>query len=166
MNPPAIPATKPKVNFWPIEFACPCKVCSKLPPPEVRPDLIARLEELRHALGDVPIAISSGYRCPSHNADPKIGGAVGSRHLRLPVEAADIEVPGYDALTLWRIASGLHIFAGMGLGPKWAGQLPYLHVDLRETPARWGYDEHGAQVGITVALAQATKEADYGSHAA
>ena len=49
------------------------------------------LEKVRHALGDRPITISSGYRCPALNR--AVGGAVASAHMQ--GYAADIECPAF-----------------------------------------------------------------------
>jgi len=53
-----------------------------LPPPEVRAILLAtaqQMELVRHALGDRPISVSSGYRCPALNA--AVGSSPGSAHI-------------------------------------------------------------------------------------
>jgi len=52
----------------------------------------ALLEEVRALLGDRPIAVHSGYRCPRLNA--AIGGSVQSQHMR--GEAADWHVVGLE----------------------------------------------------------------------
>lgn len=50
------------------------------------------LERIRTLLGDRPILVNSGYRCPRLNQH--IGGAKTSQHML--GEAADIRVPGMD----------------------------------------------------------------------
>jgi hypothetical protein len=52
----------------------------------------ALLEEVRALLGDRPIIVHSGYRCPRLNA--AIGGSVQSQHMR--GEAADWHVVGLE----------------------------------------------------------------------
>lgn len=77
----------------------------------VMPALIALaslLEEVRALLGDRPITIHSGYRCPRLNA--AIRGSPTSQHLR--GEAADWHVPG------------LELEAAFGA--------------IRQSPLRWG----------------------------
>ncbi|MEB0233348.1 D-Ala-D-Ala carboxypeptidase family metallohydrolase, partial [Undibacterium sp. 10I3] len=48
-------------------------------------------EQVRHALGDVPVLISSGYRCPRLNQ--LVGGQPDSAHLQ--GLAADFKAPAY-----------------------------------------------------------------------
>ena len=50
------------------------------------------LEEVRDLLGDRPIVVHSGYRCPELNS--RIGGSPSSQHLK--GEAADFHVVGMD----------------------------------------------------------------------
>lgn len=68
------------------EFACKC--CGQLPP-SLRENLEALVTEVldpaRRAFGG-PVLVSSGYRCPAHNAE--VGGVPNSMHQRC--EAADI----------------------------------------------------------------------------
>ena len=68
------------------EFACKC--CGQLPP-SVRDNVEALVDNVldpaRRAYGG-PVSVSSGYRCPRHNA--AVGGVSGSQHLR--GEAADV----------------------------------------------------------------------------
>ena len=52
------------------------------PPPDVRivlADTAARMEQVRHVLGDRVISVSSGYRCPALNA--AVGSTPGSAHI-------------------------------------------------------------------------------------
>ena len=68
------------------EFACRC--CGRIPP-GVRGNIEALvdnvLDSARRVFGG-PVSVSSGYRCPKHNAE--VGGVSGSQHLK--GEAADI----------------------------------------------------------------------------
>lgn len=64
------------------------------PPPEIVRNLLrlaALLERVRALLGNAPILVSSGYRCPALNA--KVGGSKGSAHMA--GLAADFTAPGY-----------------------------------------------------------------------
>ncbi|MDR1020422.1 MAG: peptidase M15 [Synergistaceae bacterium] len=77
----------PDLNDFPVsphfnlrEFECRCCGCVKL-----SGKLILMLEEFRSALGR-PVVITSGYRCPRHNA--AVGGA--RRSLHLTGRAADM----------------------------------------------------------------------------
>lgn len=65
-----------------------------IPPPEIVENLYylaAQLEKVRQWLGDAPLIISSGYRCPLLNA--AVGGARDSDHLK--GLAADFIAPRY-----------------------------------------------------------------------
>ena len=68
------------------EMACPC--CGRV---FVDDRLFPILDRIRDALG-VPVYITSGYRCPSHNAS--VGGVANSQHL--DGTAADITYDGVD----------------------------------------------------------------------
>ncbi len=69
-------------HFLLREFQCRCCGCVRL-----SPLLLERLEALRCAL-DRPVVVTSGYRCPAHNAS--VGGA--ARSLHMTGRAADIAV--------------------------------------------------------------------------
>ena len=121
-----------KSHFSSTEFMCPCG-CGRA---DVQPELIAALEELRAKVGK-PIHITSGFRCPFHNAD--VGGARNSQHIL--GRAADITVKGMFGRELYEIARTVQAFKGFGQGKN------YLHVDIRTTlPAKWMYDDQGNQV--------------------
>lgn len=68
------------------EFACRC--CGQIPP-GVRGNIEALVDNVldpaRRVFGG-PVSVSSGYRCPKHNAE--VGGVSGSQHLK--GEVADI----------------------------------------------------------------------------
>ena len=115
-------------NFDSKEFACRC--CGELPPDGMDPNLIHVLENIRHLLGDRPITVLSGYRCPKHNA--AVGGAKSSQHML--GTAADIRCEG---VSIGDIATA----AGEVLGGKGGiGKYPkqgFVHVDVRRNRARW-----------------------------
>jgi len=73
-------------NFSTSEFAC--KHCGELVLDPNLPKLVQQIRDYvsRVTEQDVPIIISSGYRCPEHNRD--VGGVPGSQHTR--GRAADI----------------------------------------------------------------------------
>lgn len=87
-------------------------------------ELIHLLERLRSKL-NVPLRVTSGYRCPRHNA--QIGGAPDSFHqLGLAVDIA----PGSSDISVLDIAK-----AAMEVG--FTGVIAYerhVHVDLRLIP--------------------------------
>jgi len=91
---------------------------------------LLKLEELRRAIGNRPIIINSGYRCPTHNK--KVGGAKNSQHLY--GKAADIRVNGMNPRTLEKYADTVFANGGVGMG----GQ-NFVHVDTRGHRARWRY---------------------------
>jgi len=117
------------------EFACPCGCGFDQP----HDDLIEALEALRTMLSayaghDAPITITSGCRCPEHNAE--IGGAEKSQHTI--GRAADIRAAGFEPSQIARLAELIVKFkrGGIGIYPSWC------HVDARiNGPARWGGDD-------------------------
>lgn len=109
-------------HFHASEFVCPC--CGT---GAVKPRLIELLEQLRHEVGDAPIHVNSGYRCPKHNAE--VGGVANSQHVF--GNAADITIPlaGYsrtkkavEALDF----DGVGLYPPIGTNPAW-----FIHVDVR-----------------------------------
>ncbi|SHK23417.1 Peptidase M15 [Clostridium cavendishii DSM 21758] len=112
-------------HFKSSEFKC--THCGKLPPGGISQDLMNKLETLRTRLGNHPIIITSGYRCPAHNA--AVNGASNSQHLY--GTAADIQVSGVPASTVYSVAN--EIFANGGVG-KYSN---FTHVDVRGYHARW-----------------------------
>ena len=79
------------------------------------------LDRIRDSLG-VPVYITSGFRCPSHNAS--VGGVANSQHL--DGTAADITYDGVDVEKLTDIAidsgaSGVGSYFNQG----------FVHVDCR-----------------------------------
>jgi len=113
-------------NFKASEFACRCG-CGQV---KVDQRLVDGLQELREDLGR-PIIITSGYRCPEHNA--RVGGAANSQHVL--GRAADIRVAGMTAAELYSAASRIAAFSGFGRDDARG----FLHVDVRDNPARWCY---------------------------
>ena len=83
------------------------------------------LEPLRKALGERPLRITSGYRCPELNALLK--SADTSQHLL--GQAADFQVPGMDLLKVAEVAASRYlinfdqlIYEGRWLHISWAKQ--------------------------------------------
>lgn len=117
-------------HFSKSEFACHCG-CGEV---AVSLALIDALETLRTAL-DAPIIITSGYRCPKHNAE--IGGVEDSQHTE--GTAADCFSPGLTPMQLGVAAMKLSAFNKGGVGiysrPDGTG---WTHLDVRNHgPARW-----------------------------
>lgn len=120
------------------EFAC----HDGTPVPEVLRDQCRRLAEalevIRHACGDRPVTVMSGYRTPAYN---RVCNAAGhSKHMT--AEAADIRVSGISprsvrhlvlqAITLGQIPQG-----GVGLYVPPRHDPGWVHYDIRGTVALW-----------------------------
>ena len=115
-------------NFDKKEFVCRGKGCCDHKG-QVVPELVAALQELRDRINK-PIHITSGFRCPKHNAF--VGGDPHSQHML--GKAADIQVVGMDTNLLAIEALNIEAFkrGGIGLYGGW------VHVDVRgDGPARW-----------------------------
>lgn len=102
-------------HFKQTEFAC--KHCGKV---KVNPVLITKLEALRAELGDIPIVITSGYRCPIHNK--AIGGVKNSQHTH--GMAADIKAAHYTSKEVAHFAKMIG-FGYVKVYKSW------VHVDVR-----------------------------------
>lgn len=113
-------------HFASAEMACSCGCGLDI----TDPHLIAALEDLRRAVR-VPIHVLSGCRCTARNR--AIGGSKGSQHIL--GTAADITVPGVPIRQVCQQAMRIPEFHGIGLDE----QRNVLHVDVRETPAKWVY---------------------------
>ena len=86
-----------------------------------------KLEAMRHALGDQPFRITSGFRSTACN--DQVGGAAGSRHLY--GDAADIGASPHSLCTLAQEARN-HGFHGI-LGPGYPDHDDHTHVDHRSS---------------------------------
>lgn len=86
-----------------------------------------KLQAMRHALGDQPLRVTSGFR--SRACNDAVGGASTSRHLY--GDAADL---GAGPHSLCRLAQEARNrgFAGI-LGPGYPGHGDHTHVDSRPT---------------------------------
>jgi len=119
-------------NFWKKEFRCPCKKC-KRKKVRVSQLLLFKLEMLRIALGNKPIIINSGNRCPEENE--KVGGAHNSAHLT--GEAADIRIKGVKPIDIGLAAEKIR---GLRIGIA----RTYVHLDVRPpSPSKfWIYENN------------------------
>ncbi|MFF9197697.1 D-Ala-D-Ala carboxypeptidase family metallohydrolase [Streptomyces sp. NPDC014779] len=88
-----------------------------------------KLEALRHALGDAPIRVTSGFR--SYSCNSAVGGSSTSRHLY--GDAADLGAGSHSLCTLAQQARN-HGFNGI-LGPGYPDHDDHTHVDHR--PSRY-----------------------------
>ncbi len=109
-------------NFWSKEFRCPCKKCRGR---KVLVDdlLLFKLEMVRIALGDKPIMINSGNRCPEENK--RIGGHPDSPHLPRPKgKGADVKIKGVKPID---VGSAAEKIGGMRIGIA----KTYCHLDVK-----------------------------------
>lgn len=110
------------------EFRCPCELTS-CTVTKVDLSLIELLEIIRLALG-IPLKITSGYRCPEHNASID-KSAPKSQHIE--GKAADVLIPDHK-----------HYLVEAMVGDK-GGFGRYddrVHVDTRGSKARWDFRSH------------------------
>jgi len=102
------------------------------------PAYLEKLDQLRGDYGK-PIIISSGYRCPSHNAKVSSTGTTGPHTTG---KASDLQVDRSDAYLLLGLAYARG-FTGIGINQKGSGR--FIHLDtLREAPGQprptlWSY---------------------------
>jgi len=119
-------------NFWKYEFRCPCNKCRRK---KVRVSqlLTFKLEMLRIALGNKPVIILSGNRCPEENE--KVGGHPNSAHVPKPIgEGADVKIKGVKPIDIGLAAEKI---GGLRIGiAKWG-----VHLDIRPpSPSKfWVY---------------------------
>lgn len=88
---------------------------------DVSPILIDKLEELRTAIGNKPIRITSGYRTPKYNK--MVGGVPKSQHLL--GKGSDITVEGMSPTELQKAAKSVNF-------PFTKKYKTHLHVDVRD----------------------------------
>lgn len=129
-------------HFKESEFSCHCGCGQR----QVSPHLLDGLEELREII-DKPIKVLSGVRCKKQNA--KVQGAADSRHLTGCAADITADIPLVD---LFRAASSVMFFFAGGIGIYPGGN--FLHVDVRDARARWGY-VNGRYCGFAEAWAVA-----------
>ena len=115
------------------EFAC--KHCHQN---LIDPVFVQELDDLRHQLG-FPLVISSGYRCPEHNAKVSSTGRTGPHTTG---RAADIAVTHGRAYEVLQTAL-LMKFTGIGVNQK--GTARFIHLDNlpnapgQPRPTVWSY---------------------------
>lgn len=100
-----------------------CRHCGRAPSLEALLRLAEFGERLRHLLGDLPIHVTSGYRCPEHNA--AVGGAPDSFHKK--AMALDFVVRGLTVERTWRVCRDLQeegVVGGLGHYSAW------VHADF------------------------------------
>jgi len=106
-------------HFSRDEFACRCGKCGGFPAePDV--DLVRKADTLRVHLG-VPIHVSSGVRCTTHNA--AVGGVINSRHLT--GKAMDFRAEGFSAA---QVLARVNLLGGIRYA--YAIDESYVHMDV------------------------------------
>ena len=112
------------------EFACRCGCNGNLQ----ADDFIAKLDALRAEVG-FPLPVSSGYRCPDHNARVSTTGRTGPHTTG---RAVDLAVDRTRAHTV--LAAALRAgFTGIGVQQK--GATRFIHLDdlASGRPTVWSY---------------------------
>lgn len=135
-------------HFSTREFRCPC--CREL---RLDADVCVALEQLRAEAGrmlakDTPLTISSGYRCPVHNAEVK-DAVKDSEHTR--GVAADVITPaGMHTRTFAAAAWQLKLksveekttgIRRVGCYDGYQGKYGFIHISTKKhwiAPDRWG----------------------------
>lgn len=120
-------------NFDRSEFACPCGACGGFPV-EPSPLLVARLQNMRNLLGR-PVIITSGIRCPAHNAEE--GGKPNSDH----VTGEGVDLAALNSRERFQLVE-----AGLDSGFRRIGinfKRRFIHFGVSVANARdvlWGYE--------------------------
>jgi zinc D-Ala-D-Ala carboxypeptidase len=86
-----------------------------------------KLEAMRHALGDEPLVVSSGFR--SYECNEAAGGASDSTHLY----GSGVDLVGNHSLCTLAQQAREHGFGGI-LGPGYPGHDDHTHLDTRADP--------------------------------
>ncbi len=98
----------------------------------ISPKLLGVLDAAREDAGS-PIHVTSGYRCPTHNAE--CGGASQSYHMR--GMAADVHSDNMDVYSLKAIIKAAMIRQGIEGGLQEYPEQGFVHVDVRGYWAEW-----------------------------
>jgi len=116
-------------SFTPKEMAC--KHCNTV---KVDETFMDELQNLRDQFG-AGLIVTSGYRCPDHNASVSSTGRNGPHTTG---RAVDLGVMGGVAMDVVRIALDLD-FTGLGVNQKGSGR--FIHLDTLENadgcPRQW-----------------------------
>ncbi|MBF0423245.1 MAG: DUF882 domain-containing protein [Magnetococcales bacterium] len=123
-------------HFQRNELQCRCG-CGQM---KMSVEFLDRLEGLRRDFGQ-PMPITSGFRCPAHNAKISKTGLIGPH---VTGQAVDISVAGVNAYQLIALAmkSG---FTGIGIKQHGPFEGRYVHLDTlteevnRPRPRIWTY---------------------------
>ena len=109
-----------------LSCRCGCGAC------EMSPELLLLAEKIRVILGEIPMYVTSAYRCPKHNA--KVGGSPTSRHMEgqaMDFTVRDINIlDAHDRIIRAWKRGVLPELGGIGL---YTGK-QFLHVDVAHAP--------------------------------
>lgn len=114
-------------NFSTYEFRCGIGSPCSCPTTLIDEKLVEYLQKIRDHFGK-PITITSGYRCPTYNARPDVGGSYGSRHTK--GQACDFCIHGVEPLKIAQYAESIGI-KGIGLYDT------FVHIDTRSAKSFW-----------------------------
>lgn len=118
------------------ELKCRCG-CEKA---EMDPYFMSKLQALRKSI-NIPLSVSSGYRCAQYNQKVSNTGANGPHTTG---RAVDIAISGVNAFKLLQYAGSFQ-FQGIGIKQSGAHESRYIHLDdLTEKdgyprPTVWSY---------------------------
>ena len=122
--------TKLATNFNVSEFQCKGSGCCST---VLIDDLLPQyLQRIRDHFG-AAVTITSGYRCPTHNSKPSVGGAPGSRHTK--GQAVDFVVAGVAPRKVAAFCESIGI-KGIGLYETQKDGF-FVHIDTRTTKSFW-----------------------------
>jgi zinc D-Ala-D-Ala carboxypeptidase len=117
------------------EFRCKCG-CGRN---EISEKLIDKLDALRTAVG-FALPVTSGYRCPDHNAKVSSTGRTGPHTTG---RAVDVGVRGAQALEVLTLALAGGQFTGIGINQKGGARFVHLDdlppADGQPRPTVWTY---------------------------
>jgi zinc D-Ala-D-Ala carboxypeptidase len=117
-------------SYWPSftleELKCKCGKCDSKGL-EMRAAFMDKLQALRNKLG-FPLHITSGYRCPAHNASISKTGSDG---VHTTGQAVDIAIRGEEAIKLLKAAIDAG-FTGIGIDQQGASR--FIHLDTCTAP--------------------------------
>ena len=102
----------------------------------MQPDFMQRLERVRSRVGFV-LPVSSGYRCPEHNARVSTTGRSGPHTTG---RAVDIRISGERVVFLVHAALSLGM-TGIGVMQRGAHERSFIHLDdlTDGRPRIWSY---------------------------
>ena len=128
-----MPTGKITDHFSWEEAKCRCGQCTGWGGNAVESEIVETAhwaEEVRAALGNLPMRVNSWYRCERHNRE--IGGAASSQHLL--GKAIDFGIKTLSPATVQKmlIARWPDLVRGLGSYRGWS------HIDRRDgEPAKW-----------------------------